>query len=90
MPNGCGLRGHAAARYVDLNVELARFRLMRIVQKQEDWNLFYFPRAEKFTQYFNEAARFTDYPDGLLDHLRGTPADEPHPSTVTRITPPAP
>jgi hypothetical protein len=39
----------------NLNVELARFRLMRIVQKQEDWNLFDFPRAEKFTQYFHEA-----------------------------------
>ena len=32
----------------NLNVELARFRLMKIVQKQEDWNLFDFPRAEKF------------------------------------------
>src|SRR3954467_9616150 len=39
----------------NLNVELARFRLMRIVQKQEDWNLFDFPRAEKFTQLFGEA-----------------------------------
>jgi hypothetical protein len=39
----------------NLNVELARFRLMRIVQKQEDWNLFDFPRAEKFTQQFHEA-----------------------------------
>src|SRR4029079_12760419 len=38
-----------------LNVELARFRLMKIVQKQEDWNLFDFPRAEKFTQAFREA-----------------------------------
>src|SRR5437763_12932453 len=24
----------------NLNIELARFRLMKIVQKQEDWNLF--------------------------------------------------
>ena len=39
----------------NLNVELARFRLMRIVQKQEDWNLFDFPRAEKFTQAFQDA-----------------------------------
>ncbi|HUC86535.1 MAG TPA: hypothetical protein VL970_15170, partial [Candidatus Acidoferrales bacterium] len=27
-------------RPYNLNVELARFRLMKIVQKQEDWNLF--------------------------------------------------
>src|SRR3954451_14078050 len=39
----------------NLNVELARFRLMRIVQKQEDWNLFDFPRAEKFGMKFREA-----------------------------------
>ena len=39
----------------NLNVELARFRLMRIVQKQEDWNLFDFPRAERFNQVFHEA-----------------------------------
>lgn len=38
-----------------LNVELARFRLMKIVQKQEDWNLFEFPRAEKFGAAFHEA-----------------------------------
>src|SRR5687767_6460137 len=45
----------------NLNVELARFRLMRIVQKQEDWNLFDFPRADKFTQLFHEAqALFAD------------------------------
>jgi hypothetical protein len=31
-----------------LNVELARFRLMKIVQKQEDWNLFDFPKIERF------------------------------------------
>ena len=36
----------------NLNVELARFRLMKMVQKQEDWNLFDFPRAEKFNQRF--------------------------------------
>src|SRR4051812_14901767 len=45
----------------NLNVELARFRLMRIVQKQEDWNLFDFPRAEKFNTAFHEAqALFAD------------------------------
>jgi hypothetical protein len=38
-----------------LNVELARFRLMKIVQKLEDWNLFDFPRVEKYTQRFREA-----------------------------------
>ena len=32
----------------NLNVELARFRLMKIMQKQEDWNLFDFPKVEKF------------------------------------------
>src|SRR3954452_16933245 len=39
----------------NLNVELARFRLMRIVQKQEDWNLFDFPRVEKYTARFRDA-----------------------------------
>ena len=39
----------------NLNVELARFRLMRIMQKQEDWNLFDFPKADKFSQRFGEA-----------------------------------
>src|SRR5690242_2475738 len=38
-----------------LNVELARARLMKIVQKQEDWNLFDFPRADKFNLRFREA-----------------------------------
>lgn len=38
-----------------LNVELARFRLMKIMQKQEDWNLFDFPKAEKYTQMFRDA-----------------------------------
>lgn len=42
----------------NLNVELARFRLMKIVQKQEDWNLFDFPKAEKFLQRFREAQMF--------------------------------
>jgi hypothetical protein len=45
----------------NLNVELARFRLMKIVQKQEDWNLFDFPRAEKFGDRFNKSqALFAD------------------------------
>jgi hypothetical protein len=39
----------------NLNVELARFRLMKIVQKQEDWNLFDFPRAERFGDKFRDA-----------------------------------
>lgn len=30
----------------NLNVELARFRLMKIVQKQEDWNLFDLPKGD--------------------------------------------
>jgi len=38
-----------------LNVELARFRLMKIVQKQEDWNLFDFPKTEKLQSTFREA-----------------------------------
>lgn len=37
-----------------LNVELARFRLMKIVQKQEDWNLFDFPKIEKFLVRLHE------------------------------------
>jgi hypothetical protein len=45
---------HRDAPY-NLNVELARSRLMRIVQKQEDWNLFDFPKAEKFVQRFRES-----------------------------------
>src|SRR3954468_14256703 len=45
----------------NLNVELARCRLMKIVQKQEDWNLFDFPRTEKHMQRFREAqALFAD------------------------------
>src|SRR5438477_10728502 len=39
----------------NLNVELARCRLMKIVQKQEDWNLFDFPRTEKHMASFREA-----------------------------------
>jgi hypothetical protein len=39
----------------NLNVELARFRLMKIMQKQEDWNLFDFPKVDKFAHRFQEA-----------------------------------
>ena len=42
------------APYV-LNVELARARLMKVVQKQEDWNLFDFNKAERFTLKFRDA-----------------------------------
>jgi hypothetical protein len=42
----------------NLNVELARFRLMKIVQKQEDWNLFDFPKAETYLARFKEAQDF--------------------------------
>ncbi|HZK79472.1 MAG TPA: endo-1,4-beta-xylanase [Humisphaera sp.] len=39
----------------NLVVELARFRLMKIMQKQEDWNLFDFPKTDRFTVRFGEA-----------------------------------
>ena len=59
----------------NLNVELARFRLMRIVQKQEDWNLFDFPKAEKFTTAFHEAqALFADALGKLRRAGRGVEA----------------
>lgn len=38
----------------NLNVELARFRLMKIIQKQEDWNLFDFPKVERFTSRLHD------------------------------------
>src|SRR5712671_6543627 len=50
-----------------LNVELARLRLMKIVQKQEDWNLFDFPRAEKFVARFKEAQSLFADALGKLD-----------------------
>jgi hypothetical protein len=50
-----------------LNVELARCRLMKIVQKQEDWNLFDFPRAEKFQQLFRETQMLFADALGRLD-----------------------
>ncbi len=39
----------------NLTVELARARLMKIVQKREDWNLFDFPRIEKMQELFQQA-----------------------------------
>lgn len=51
----------------NLSVELARFRLMKIVQKQEDWNLFDFPKAEKFLSQFREAQTLFAEALGKLD-----------------------
>jgi hypothetical protein len=45
---------HREEPYI-LNIELARARLMRIVQKREDWNLFDFPKTEKLQQQFTDA-----------------------------------
>lgn len=50
-----------------LNVELARCRLMKIMQKQEDWNLFDFPKAEKYTTRFKEAQVLFSDALGKLD-----------------------
>jgi hypothetical protein len=50
-----------------LNVELARSRLMRIVQKQEDWNLFDFPKAEGLAQRVYEAQELLADALGKLD-----------------------
>src|SRR5438874_271009 len=52
----------------NLNIELARARLMKIVQKQEDWNLFDFPRAEKFQQVFRETQMLFAEALGKLDN----------------------
>ena len=57
----------------NLNVELARARLMKIVQKQEDWNLFDFPKAEKFIQRFRDAQSLLADALGIL-HLPGEAA----------------
>lgn len=38
-----------------LNVELARFRLMKIIQKQEDWNLFDLPKSDKYLGMLHQA-----------------------------------
>jgi len=40
-----------------LNVELARWRLMRILQKLEDWGLFDYPRTERITDLLDEARK---------------------------------
>jgi hypothetical protein len=50
----------------NLNIELTRCRLMKIVQKQEDWNLFDFPRTEKYMQKFREAQALFAEALGLL------------------------
>lgn len=50
-----------------LNVELARFRLMKMMQKQEDWNLFDFPRAERLTAKFRETQNLFADALGKLD-----------------------
>jgi hypothetical protein len=55
-------------RPYNLNVELARFRLMKIVQKQEDWNLFDFAKAEKFGPKFHEAQQIFSDALGKLDN----------------------
>ena len=39
----------------NLNVELARHRMMKILQKQEDWNLFDFPGTELLAERFRAA-----------------------------------
>jgi hypothetical protein len=49
-----------------LNVELARFRLMKVMQKQEDWNLFDFPKAERFGLKFREAQDMLAQALGML------------------------
>jgi hypothetical protein len=54
-------------RPYNLNVELARCRLMKIVQKQEDWNLFDFPKAEKFFQRFKDSQNLLCDALGKLD-----------------------
>jgi Glycosyl hydrolase family 10 len=52
----------------NLNVELARSRLMKIVQKQEDWNLFDFPRAEGYLARFHDAQNLFAEALGKLDN----------------------
>lgn len=58
-----------------LNVELARMRLMKIVQKQEDWALFDFPKADAFDQRFRDAQNL------LADAL----ARQDEPATAARL-----
>jgi hypothetical protein len=54
-------------RPYNLNVELARFRLMKIIQKQEDWNLFDYPRADRFTSRLKEGQALLADALGKLD-----------------------
>jgi hypothetical protein len=51
----------------NLNVELARSRLMKVMQKQEDWNLFDFPKAEKYGIQFRDAQNLFAESLGRLD-----------------------
>ncbi len=51
----------------NLNVELTRFRLMKIMQKQEDWNLFDFPKADRFSARLQEAQNLFADALGMLD-----------------------
>lgn len=62
----------------NLNVELARHRLMKLIQKWEDWNLFDFPKAEKFQQDFRDAQAKLAEALGQLDDgaLAAKTADE--------------
>ncbi len=70
-PMGCFLmettRLQPREKPYNLNVELARFRLMKIMQKQEDWNLFDFPKADKFSGRLQEANNFFADALGMLD-----------------------
>src|SRR3984957_2626576 len=50
-----------------LNGELARCRLVKIMKKQEDWNLFDFPKAERFTTRFRDAQALFAAALGKLD-----------------------
>lgn len=50
-----------------LNVELARSRLMRIMQKQEDWALFDYPKAERLSARFAQAEEVFADSLGKLD-----------------------
>ncbi|HSU66800.1 MAG TPA: endo-1,4-beta-xylanase [Tepidisphaeraceae bacterium] len=56
----------------NLNVELARSRLMKIMQKQEDWNLFDFPKAERFSNKFHDAQML--FADALVHLSNGSEA----------------
>jgi hypothetical protein len=51
----------------NLNVELARSRLMKIIQKQEDWNLFDFPNSEAMNVELREAQGLFAAALGKLD-----------------------